>query len=333
VDEAQRLDPESAPLRVLSARLAIEAGQLDLADKELAKARQINPKDAEADYLSGIVNQRWQKQDLALMFYSAASEKDPNELAYIMAKSEMLVVMGRQEEALRGLQEKVTFFENSGVIRDAVGQLLMQFHKYGEAADVLRQATILTPDDLTIQEHLALALYYAHRYPDAIETLQRLTKNESGAKRADLFLVLGRSQLEIGKLRDARASLEKSAQLDDSNGGVWLALGRAAMQAGDLKRAELSFKRAQNLNPENSEVRLMVGYLRLKQGRLQEALNSFQRASALDTGDTVSLCMVGYTLQKLGRGDEASRYYAKALKMKPGDEMARKLMASIDLKD
>jgi Flp pilus assembly protein TadD len=43
--------------------------------------------------------------------------------------------------------------------------------------------------------------------------------------------------------------------------------------------------------------------------------------------------MVGYTLQKLGRADEASRYYAKALKMKPGDEMARKLMASVDLRE
>src|SRR5947208_13806856 len=48
VDEAQRLDPENAPLRILSAKLAVESGQLELADKELAKARQINPKAAEA---------------------------------------------------------------------------------------------------------------------------------------------------------------------------------------------------------------------------------------------------------------------------------------------
>src|SRR3954470_23001218 len=34
VDEALHLDPDNAQLRVLSARLAIEAGQLELADKE-----------------------------------------------------------------------------------------------------------------------------------------------------------------------------------------------------------------------------------------------------------------------------------------------------------
>ena len=333
VDEALRMDPENAALRVLSARLAIESGQLELADKELEKARKNNPKDAEADYLSGVVCQRWQKPESAFTYYSAAADKEPTELAYILAKGEMLVAMGRSEEALHLLQDKVTFFENSAVIRDAVGQLLMQFHKYGEAADALQQARILATDDLTIAEHLGLAFYFAARYPDAIDTLGRLTQKEGYSKRADLFLALGRSQLEIGKTREARASLERAAQLDDSSSATWLALGRAAMQMNDTKRADLSFKRAALLEPESSETRLMIGYLRVKQGKLTEALASFQRASALDSSDTVSLCMIGFTLQKLNRGDEAARYYAKALKIKPGDEMARKLMASVDVKE
>ena len=62
----------------------------------------------------------------------------------------------------------------------------------------------------------------------------------------------------MGKVRDARASLERSAQFDDSNAAVWLALGRAAMQANDLKRAEMSFKRAVALAPDSSEARLIA---------------------------------------------------------------------------
>jgi tetratricopeptide (TPR) repeat protein len=331
VDEGLRMDPDNGPLRIVSAKLAIESGQLEQADKDLERARKANPKDPEADYLSGVVNQRWMKPEVALGFYTAASEKDPGELAFILAKAEMLVSMGHQEEALHLMQDKVTFFENSATIRDAVGQLLVQFKKYSEAADMLRQASILATDDQNIREHLALALYFAHRYPEAIETLTRLTAQEGYQKRGDLFLALGKSQIEIGKMRDARASLEKSAQLDDSNAAVWLALGRVAMQGNDLKRAEMSFKRAVALQPENSEARLMSGYLKLKQNKFDEALTAFQRSSALDSSDTVSLCMVGYTLQKLGRADEATRYYAKALKIKPGDEMARKLMASVDM--
>src|SRR3954451_23515334 len=52
LDEAQKMDPESAPLRMLSAKLAIEQGNLELADRELVQARRFDPKNAEADYLS-----------------------------------------------------------------------------------------------------------------------------------------------------------------------------------------------------------------------------------------------------------------------------------------
>lgn len=332
-DDALRLDPEHGPLRVLSAKLAIEAGNLDLADKELAKARKINPKDAAADYLTGVVNQRWQKPEAALEFYTAAAEKESGELAYLLAKSEMLVMLGRQEEALRLLQSKVVYFESSAVIRDAVGQLLMQFKKYDEAATILRQATILATDDPVIQEHLGFALYFAGKYAEAVEPLRKVMKNDAYSTRGDVHFALGKSLLELGRLREARASLETAGQLDEANVAVWLALSRVAMQLGDDRRAELSLKRATSTDPGNAEARLMSGYLRLRQKRYTEALTNFQRAVALNPKDATSLCMVGYALQKLGRIEEASQYYAKALKIKPGDEMARKLMASVDMND
>jgi Flp pilus assembly protein TadD len=333
VADALKLDPDNGPLLVLSARLAIEGGQLELAEKDLDKARKINPKDASADYLSGVVYQRWQKPEKACDFYTSASEKDPTELAYLLARGEMLVSMGRQEEALRMLQDKVVYFENSAIIRDAVGQLLMQFKKYDQAAEMLRKASILAAGDPVIQEHLGLALYFAGQYNEAIDPLIRLLAREQYEKRADLHLALGKSFLETGRLREARQSLETASKLDDTQATTWLALARVAMQLGDDKRAELSIRRAQSTDPASSEGRLLMGYLRLRQGRNNDALTSFQRASALDNQDTVSLCMIGYTLQKLGRHDQATAYYAKALKMKPGDEMARRLLAAVDVND
>jgi tetratricopeptide (TPR) repeat protein len=332
-DDALRLDPENASLRVVSAKLAIEAGNLDQADKDLARARKADPRDAEADYLTGVVNQRWQKPEVALEFYSAAADKETGELAYLLAKSEMLVFLGRSEEALRLLQSKVVYFESSAIIRDAVGQLLIQFKKYDEAAAILRQASILATDDHEIQEHLGFALYFAGRYAEAADSFRKVLKTESYAKRADVHLAYGKSLLEIGKLRDARSALESAGNLDESNPMIWVSLGRVAMQLGDDKRAEISLKRAVSCDPANAEARLMTGYLKLRQKKYNEALANFQRASALDAKDTTSICMVGYALQKLGRNDEAAKHYSKALKIKPGDEMARKLMASVDVND
>src|SRR5437764_9458089 len=140
----------------------------------------------------------------------------------------MLVAMSRPSEALQLLETKVTYFEHSGAIRDAVGQLLMQEEKYKEAAAMFKEASILSEDDLGIRERLGLALYYSKEYREASEILVRLTQNDAYTKRADLLTVLGQCQLNLGKARDARYSLEAASQIDQYNPHIWQSLGRAA---------------------------------------------------------------------------------------------------------
>ena len=331
--DALQLDPENAARRILSAQLAVEQAQLEYAEKELAKARECDPKNAEACYLSGVVYQRWQKPERAYEFYTQAAEKAPAELGYVLARAEMLVAMDRPQEALGLLQSKVVDFEHSGAIRDEVGQLLVHQGRYAEAAESLRQASILATDDMTIKEHLGLALYFAKNYKEAGDVLGRLVKEAGFDKRADLLLALGECQLQVGRPRDARASFETASQLDGATPGVWLNLGKAALELGDVRRAEISLKKGLALDPASSQAHLMMGYLRLKQGRNAEALSSFRKASELDGSDPTSLCMVGYTLEKLGKADQATQYYARALRLKPNDDLAAKLMAGVDLHD
>src|SRR5208282_638372 len=51
VDEALKMQPDNATAHVLSARLFIEQGQLEAAERELAAARQLDATNAECDYL------------------------------------------------------------------------------------------------------------------------------------------------------------------------------------------------------------------------------------------------------------------------------------------
>jgi tetratricopeptide (TPR) repeat protein len=332
IDDAIRLSPEIPQLHILSAKIAVEEGRLEAADRSLAEARRLNPRDAEADYLSGVVCQRWQKLDQAAEFYRAATEKQPQELAYLLAQAEMLVALNRADEGLSLLQSKVVYFEHSPVIRDAVGQLLMQKDKYNEAADMFRQASVLATDDFGIRERLAMACIAAKRYSDAVDTLTRLVKNENFAKRGDLYLALGEAQTQLGRTRDAKSSYDSAAQHAPNDPAVWLALGKAALELNDVKRAEISLRRAISIDASNSEAFLLSGYVRLKQNKLDESLTAFKKASALDPEDAVSVCMIGYVLEKKGNSAEALKHYAKALNIKPGDELATRLMAEVQLK-
>lgn len=331
VNDALRMDPDNAPIRILSAKLAIEQGNLELADKELVLARRLEPKNAEADYLGGVICQRWQRSEDALEYYRSASEKQPSDLAYLMARAETLVSMGRSGEALTLLQEKVVYFEYSATIRDAVGELLMQKGKHHQAAEVLRQASILAADDNNIREHLALACFHDKQFADAADLFSRILHDDHYSKRVDLYLVLGECQLKLNKPRDARDNFELASQLAPNQAAVWTGLGKAALQINDLHRAELSIKRSLTIEPASSEANLLYGYVRLRQGKLQESLAAFKKASAIDAGDTVSLCMIGYVLEKTGKSEEAMKYYARALKMSPGDELATRLLTQVQL--
>jgi tetratricopeptide (TPR) repeat protein len=331
LNDALRIDPDNAPLRVLSARLAIEQGSLELAEQELLVARRLDPNSAEADYLSGVVCQRWQRAQEAHDYYRSAAAKQPSELAYLLAQAEMLVNLGRGDEALALLQAKVVYFEYSATIRDAVGQLLMQKGLYAQAVDVFRQASVLAADDESLREHLAMAFYHAKQYRDAADALARVLRADAYAKRADLYVALGECQLQLNKPRDAREAFETATTVGPNQSAAWTGLGKAALRLNDLRRAEIALRRAVTIDPAAAETHLLLGYARLKQGQLDEALGSFRKASALDPADTVSVCMIGLVLEKQGKNADALRQYAKALKLRPGDDLATRLMAGIQL--
>ncbi|HEX8914721.1 MAG TPA: tetratricopeptide repeat protein, partial [Humisphaera sp.] len=308
-DEALRLAPENPEAHLVSARLYVEQGQLEAAERELATVRQLAPNNGEAYYMSGVVMQRWQKHEQAYENYKAAAEKSPAEIAYVMAEAEALVTLDRAPDALALLQSKADYFEHSGTIRDAVGQLLMQQGKHAEAARAFRQASILAEDDLGVRERLGLALQRCKEYREAADVLSKLLQNDAFAKRPDLFAALGECQLAAGQVREARFSYETATTLDPYSPTAWRGLGRAALEAGDLRRAELALARSLKYEPNAGEAHLLMGYLKVRQERFDDARRSFESAAALDPRDTVALCMIGYTHEKQGRRDQAARFY------------------------
>lgn len=329
VIEALRVTPDNPNLWLLSAKLNIEQGQLEAAERDLKKTLELAPSSAEPHYLLGVIYQRWQKLDMALNEYQIAGDKAPTELAYVLARAEVLVTLDRSREALALLNERMTYFDNSPVIRDAAGQLMMQQGKYEDAAETFRQATMLATDDQGLKERHAKALFFAQRYRESAELLSRLTRDERNATRADLFAMLGESQLHLDRTHDARASFETATQLNPSLVGGWQGIGKVALAGNDLRRAELAIRKAVALDPGDAQNHLLMGYLRLKQDRPGDAMVSFRKASALDANDPVSLCMTGYVLEKSGQTQQAIEFYARALQIRPGDELATQLMAGV----
>lgn len=329
VDDALKLMPKSCDLRTLSARIAIEQGNLDYAEKELRLAQEADPTNPSPDYYYGVVMQRWQRLQRALELYTTASQKAPKEQAYVLARAELLVALDQDADAIQVLQKACTEFENSAEVRSALGNVLMKQRRYTDAVDIFRQAVLLGADDENLREQLARALYRAGRLPEAAGVLERVLKSEKYANRADIFTLLGECELAANRPTEARAAFETASNLQPQNTGYLLNLAKASLEANDVRRAELVVRKALAISPTDSHANLMLGYVRMEQQKLPEALAAFRRASQSDPKDTVSLCMSGVVLERLDRRDEAARQYAKALEIKPDDELARQLLQQL----
>lgn len=326
VDEAMKLDPRKPVYHLLSARIYIETAALEAAQRELDIVRELDPRNAEADYLSGIVYQRWQKPNLALDYYTKATEKSPADLAYLLARAEMLINVGQLSQATSLLESKLAYFEHSAPLRDMLGELYLQQNRAQDAATILHQATILLPDNLEITEHYVRALFRTQQYRDCVTQLAKLTKDPTFAKRADLHLLLGECYLQLDRVRDAKAEFETVANTSPNLTAGWLGLAKAAMALGDNERCDIALKKAQSLEPDSAQVYLAVGYLRMRQNRNDEAMAALLRASELDPKDPLALCLIGLMHERSGKKDLAAEYYGKALQAKPDDQLARDLM-------
>lgn len=328
--DAIKLLPDNAELRTLSGRIAFEQGDLELAESELRHAQKSDPKFAPADYYLGVIMQRWQRYPDALALYTAASEKAPNDVAYVLARSETLIALDRDQESLAVLNQAMKKFENSAEVRSSIAQLLMRQRKFPEAAEMMRQAVMLAPDDETLREHLAMCYFRAERYEEAVEAFQRLLRIEKLKDRSDLHTRLGECYLALGRPMDARGAFEAASVLEPGNVGFQLNLAKSALESGDLRRAEITVRKALALAPTDAQANLLMGYVRMEQSKLPEALAAFRRAAVADSRDPTPLCMAGVVLEKLGRREEAMQQYAKALTIKPNDELAKSLMNQIE---
>ncbi len=327
--EAIKIDTKNARLYTLAGRVAMERAKLERAFHRFKLAIEMDEKHAPAYYYQGIVMQRWMRFDAAYDFYKQAYELQPDNAAYLLAMTEMLVVLDRVDEAMAILTEKMTYFDLNAGVRMAIGQLFVMRGDHRHAVDYFRQALLIRSDDLRIQEELALALLGAGQGSEAARRFESLLKQPGQADRADLKRALADSYLasgRVGQAKDIYISLTRTNPLSVE---TWIKLGELALTQEDSKGALLAANRIQKLAPNQYEGYLLAGVVWSKQGEVELALEMLDKAAQLAPENPTPVLLRGVTLERSDRMAEAADAYAEALRRNPGDSRARQLLAKV----
>lgn len=337
IEDAMAKDLENPQLWMMGGRIALEKSELETAYQRLAKAIEhgeeresyANKDKAKPHYFQGIIDQRWQRYDSAKEKYTLAYDRDPENVAYFLARVEMMVQLDQLNEATALLESKTSYFDQNPTVRALLGHVYRRQANHDKAAMWFKQASMLAPEDMKLREEVARSQCEVGRHDEAARGLSELVTTEYGAKRTDLHRLLAESYMKTGKLHEAKDQYNKLTNLDPASTHDWSKLGEISYRLGDEGTALQSANRLINLAPDDHRGYLLAGMVWNKRDRLDRALSMFDRAAEMAPKDTTPLILRGIALQKNDRPAAAADAYKQALSIDPENKRAQHLLTTV----
>lgn len=329
VDRALALNPQVAKSHWLKGRILVEMGRTQDAMESLSRAIALDPDYAEAYFSRGLIYERIARFEDALEQYELALEANPERSQYVIASAEMLIRLDRLDEAERLLVDSNDRHEFTAGIRQTLGHIATMRHQHEKAVEYFAEAQVLSPDDDSILEDLALAEIEAGHFAEAETHLRDVLDNldQDGNQRRDLQHLLARCQLEQDDLIDARQTLVKLTRGREgaADALAWTGLGTIAMRYNDTDMLHDAGERLIRLRPRRYEGYYFYALWEHSQGFSDRALKTVSSAIALDQQDAMPMVLRAIILSELGRDQDAAAQAREAVQLEPSNPEIRAL--------
>lgn len=190
------------------------------------------------------------------------------------------------------------------------------FPSYGAAHYELSQVDRKLKNNEQAQDQLVLY----HQHPTLVPPVDDPLRDELRRldRSAASLLERGVELEQAGRIDDAIAAEEESAQLDPKLVRAHVNLIILYGRTGDFQRASKHFQDAVALDPKHiPDAYYNFGVLLVKRGELAEAAECFRKAIQLEPDYADAHNDLGYLLERQGKLAEAADEYRKAVEGKP----------------
>jgi tetratricopeptide (TPR) repeat protein len=195
-----------------------------------------------------------------------------------------------------------------------LGHALMKQGRLEEAADQLRFALSLEPENPHLHEDAGSVLALQQRFEEAIGCFEKAIALEPRLPLA--HKKLGQALAAMGRGEDADTAFGEYFDRDPEKGKV--AVGAQHLKAGRKDEAVQCFRDALRENPDNVDAMRWLGnvYLRDKE-HLSDAEALLRRATQLAPDFTAAWILLGGVLHERKRNVESIDCYRKAIELEP----------------
>jgi Flp pilus assembly protein TadD len=256
----------------------------------------------------------------AIAGYRKVIELRPNDAEARVNLGAALAHESKFDEAIEMYRSALPSLKNKNVV---LMNLALAYYKKGDFEHAREEFTVLhdaQPNDVRAVILLGDSDLHLGRADDAVALLEPLENRFSS--NMDFEYVLGRALITSGRRRDGVERIEKVAQAGPS-ADAYLFAGATLLDLNEFERARKNLEEALRLAPTIPGIDTQVGIARDKTGDTANAEAAFRKALESNPNDFQANLYLGAILYKRRDVAGAKRYLDRAIELKPKDSMAR----------
>jgi tetratricopeptide (TPR) repeat protein len=279
LEKALAISPTFGEARDMLVDAKLSSNDFDGAIDVAQAGIKADPREANNYYrLAQIYIQQWRLKE-ALLQLDRAIAIAPDDARFRRSRSSILRHRGQLNDAIAEQQKAVDLSKDKAFELVQLAALNIQAGNTNRAADNLRDALKLDPDNQAAHQKLTQILTQEKRYADLAEEYQRAIARKP--KAADLHLGLARALKFAGKIDEAGIHFIEASNLDPNDPQPHREMGALHIEKKDLPAAAKEYTRALNLNPSSAEDLVALGYVYAQSDDFLRAEAAFMTALAL----------------------------------------------------
>ena len=251
LERARVLLPGDVDSLIGAARASLAASSLREAHEHIQTAYHLAPENGDVLLVMGEVFARQGKLDKALQSFDRALKRSEFPLPIHVARSRLLLQIGRGEQAVATLKAAVADDPESDAGWAALSQIEDAAGNLSEAVDAAGRAVQIAPRQTSHRLQLGRLCRKAGQLDRALDELLRA--QSTGYSDGQVFFELGRIYEERREFKRSLDAYQRTIDLDSSNGEAHFRAGLVLKQIKAYQQAGKMLKRAVELNPKDPD--------------------------------------------------------------------------------
>jgi tetratricopeptide (TPR) repeat protein len=302
-------------MQIQEASAHFSAGNLTQAKTICDEILRVEPDNAEALHLSGIISAQTNDFPGAAELVWRAADQSPSNPTYFSSLGNIFLSAGQPEKAILLYDRAVELNPDYAQAHSNRGNALSVLGRMDEALQSYDMAIHLMPEHAEGHCNRAKILTLFQRYPEALGAYDAALASKPDY--ADAHIHRGHVLRELDQLDAALTSYSAAIEVQPDQASAWVAKGIALQQLNRPLEAIESYSAALSIDANHIQANFNLGvaYAELKQS--EAAVASFERAIAIQPDYVDAHINLGNELLELQLVDAAMACYDRALELAP----------------